>query len=320
LGGIAKSWNSNYISGSDDWVVVEADEFDRSFLQLSPDVSVLLSMDPDHLDIYGNAEQVLETGFKEFLKKVKPSGTVLINQALRPQLPNPSFETYGLENGDFRALNTKVGNDGYFEFDFEANQTGMQPVYWKRLRLSMPGSHNVENACAAAAVALKLGVKEAIVREALSSFEGIVRRFEIVLHTEMTVFIDDYAHHPTEIRSLVHAARELYPERRITGIFQPHLYSRTRDFMQEFAEELDKLDEIILMDIYPAREEPIPGISSEVIFEKMKNPNRILTTKSSLLEIVAQKQFDVLLTIGAGDIDTFVSPIKQLLINKTQLF
>jgi UDP-N-acetylmuramate--alanine ligase len=177
----------------------------------------------------------------------------------------------------------------------------------------MPGRHNVENATAAMAVALQLGVTEKAIRKALASFKGIKRRFEFIYRDEKTVFIDDYAHHPTEIRSAVQAARELFPGRKLTGIFQPHLYSRTRDFVDGFAEELDKLDEIILMDIYPAREKPIPGVTSDIIFDKMKNPNRVLVSKADVMKEVKRRQFDVVMTIGAGDIDTLVGPLKRWL-------
>jgi UDP-N-acetylmuramate--alanine ligase len=317
LGGLAQNWNSNYGSGRGEWVVAEADEFDRSFLQLSPDIAILLSMDPDHLDIYGDKSQVQETGYKEFLKKVKPGGKIFVNENLRHELDNVNFETFGVGAGTYRAMNIRVGGDGFFEFDFESDTQAKIPgISWKSLRLSMPGSHNVENASAAVAVGLHLGIGEVKIREALSSFGGIVRRFQFIFKSESTVFIDDYAHHPTEIRSLVKASRELFPGRRITGIFQPHLFTRTRDFQEGFAEELDKLDEIILLDIYPAREEPIPGITSQVIFEKMKNHNKTLTTKKEVMEQLAGKRFDILLTIGAGDIDTLVEPIKEILINQ----
>jgi UDP-N-acetylmuramate--alanine ligase len=315
LGGLAQNWNSNYVSGIGEWVVAEADEFDRSFLQLSPDIAILLSMDPDHLDIYGDKSQVQETGYKEFLKKVKPGGKIFVNENLRHELDNVNFETFGVGAGTYRAMNIRVGGDGFFEFDFESDTQAKIPgISWKSLRLSMPGSHNVENASAAVAVGLHLGIGEVKIREALSSFGGIVRRFQFIFRSESTVFID--AHHPTEIRSLVKASRELFPGRRITGIFQPHLFTRTRDFQEGFAEELDKLDEIILLDIYPAREEPIPGITSQVIFEKMKNHNKTLTTKIEVMEQLAGKRFDILLTIGAGDIDTLVEPIKEILINQ----
>jgi len=345
LGGIAQNLKSNYVGGTSDWVVAEADEYDRSFLHLSPEIAVLLSMDPDHLDIYGAAENVAETGFKEFLKKTKPNGKVFIKDELTQHFENQTFEnsnrvaysTFGLGTGTYRSENVRV-EDGMFVFDFVAPASGRS---WEALpatsgsgegrsyegksileisntRFAMAGRHNVENATAAIAVALQLGVGEKAIRKALISFKGIQRRFEFVYRDERMVFIDDYAHHPTEIRAAVQAARELFPGRRITGIFQPHLYSRTRDFQDGFATELDKLDDIILMDIYPARELPMPGVTSDIIFQKMKNPNKVLVTKATLLNELKTRQLDVVMTIGAGDIDTFVQPIKQMLKSKKQ--
>ncbi|MBK8566671.1 MAG: UDP-N-acetylmuramate--L-alanine ligase [Saprospiraceae bacterium] len=360
LGGIAQNLKSNYVGGDSDWVVAEADEYDRSFLQLSPEISVLLSMDPDHLDIYGAAENVAETGFKEFLKKTKPNGKVFIKDELTQHFDNQmidnsnrvAYSTFGLGSGTYRSENVRV-EDGMFVFDFVAPASGRS---WeahpatsgsgegrsyeaiadlglrisdstapnpqsaiRNLKFSMAGRHNIENATAAIAVALQLGVTEKSIRKALISFKGIQRRFEFVYRDERTVFIDDYAHHPTEIRAAVQAARELFPGRHITGIFQPHLYSRTRDFQDGFAAELDKLDDIILMDIYPARELPMPGVTSEIVFDKMKNPNRVLATKANVLEVLKTKDLDVVMTIGAGDIDTFVLPIKNMLKSKNNL-
>ncbi len=356
LGGIAQNLKSNYVGGDSDWVVAEADEYDRSFLHLSPEISVLLSMDPDHLDIYGKAENVAETGFKEFLKKTKPNGKVFIKEELTQHFENQAFDTaggvvystFGLGTGTYRSENIRV-EDGTFVFDFVApaygrsweafpvkrggsgrsyegisdlglrnadstnNPQSPRPWSGRNLKFAMAGRHNIENATVAIAVALQLGVSEKAIRKALITFKGIKRRFEFVYRDERTVFIDDYAHHPTEIRAAVQAARELFPGRRITGIFQPHLYSRTRDFQDGFAEELDKLDEIILMDIYPARELPMPGVTSEIVFDKMKNPNKVLVTKATLLNELKTRQLDVVMTIGAGDIDTFVLPIKRFL-------
>jgi len=361
LGGIAQNLKSNYVGGDSDWVVAEADEYDRSFLQLSPEISVLLSMDPDHLDIYGRAEDVAETGFKEFLKKTKPNGKVFIKNELTQHFENQTIEnsnrvayfTFGLGSGTYRSENIRV-EDGCFVFDFVAPASGrsweallatsrggegrsyeagignsvlgisdtstaqypIPNIQYQNIRFAMAGRHNIENATAAIAVALQLGVGEKAIRKALITFKGIKRRFEFVYRDERTVFIDDYAHHPTEIRAAVQAARELFPGRHITGIFQPHLYSRTRDFQDGFADELDKLDDIILMDIYPAREVPMPGVTSNIVFDKMKNPNKVLVTKANMLEVLKTKQLDVVMTIGAGDIDTFVLPIKRFLKNR----
>lgn len=339
LGGISQSLRSNYVGGTGEWVVVEADEYDRSFLHLSPEIAVLLSMDPDHLDIYGEASAVAETGFKEFIKRTKPNGKVFIKNSFAQCFDNQLFETFGVEEGAYRAENIRV-EDGWFVFDFAAPafdrgweasrlvrdgggrsyevSEGVGPMpeagfKIKNLRSAMPGRHNVENATAAIAVALQLGVGENAIRKALAGFKGIKRRFEIVYRDEQVVFIDDYAHHPTEIRAAVQAARELFPGRHLTGVFQPHLYSRTRDFQDGFAEELDKLDEVLLLDIYPARELPMPGVTAGIVFDKMKNANRQLVSKDNLLKVLKTKQLDVLMTIGAGDIDTFVGPIKRWL-------
>jgi UDP-N-acetylmuramate--alanine ligase len=343
LGGISQNLRSNYVGGDSDWVVAEADEYDRSFLHLSPEISVLLSMDPDHLDIYGKAEAVAETGFKEFIKKTKPNGKVFIKQEFAQHFDNQLFEmmdggqstvdgvafaSFGLEEGTYRAEHIRV-KDGWFVFDFVApvsdpsweatpsNRAGgnrsYEEVRFEGLRLGMPGRHNVENATAAIAVALNVGIKPAAIRKALATFKGIKRRFEFIYRDEKTVFIDDYAHHPTEIRAAVSAAKELFPGRKIMGIFQPHLYSRTRDFQDGFAEELDNLDEIILLDIYPAREEPIPGVTSAIIFDKMKNPNKVLIRKGDALNTLKNRDLEVLMTIGAGDIDTLVLPLKRYL-------
>ncbi len=331
LGGISQNLGSNYAGGQSDWVVAEADEYDRSFLHLSPEIAVLMSMDPDHLDIYGDAAAVAETGFKEFIKKTKPNGKVFIKHNLAQYFDNQLFETFGVNKGMYRAENIRV-EQGWFVFDFCAPARFRQPeanpapeeiknrldddlhrFEIKALRFALPGRHNVENATATIAVALNLGIRTAAIREALATFKGIKRRFEFIFRDENTVFIDDYAHHPAELRAAIQAARDLFPHRKITGVFQPHLYSRTRDFQEGFAEELDKLDEIILMDIYPAREMPIPGVTSESISAKMKNPNVVLATKANVLEVLKARPLDVVITLGAGDIDTFVEPIRQWL-------
>ncbi len=318
LGGIAQNYLSNYVEGTSDWVIVEADEYDRSFLHLSPDIAVILSMDADHLDIYGNVEDMHESGFKEFVKKIKSNGRLLIQNKLSQNFEEPQkglklFETYGVEEGTYRAEKVRV-EGGWFVFDFTTHnsQPTTHNLQLKALRFSLPGRHNVENATAAIAVALQLGVSHESIRLALETFKGIERRFDFIYRDEQVVYINDYAHHPTELKAAIGAAKELFPDRKITGIFQPHLYTRTRDFQDGFAEALDELDEILLMDIYPAREEPIPGVTSEIIFEKMKNPNKTLVWKSNLMDVLKTKDLEVLLTLGAGDIDIFVEPIKNM--------
>lgn len=314
LGGISLSLGSNFVEGKSDWVVVEADEFDRSFLRLSPDMAVVTAIDPDHLDIYGD-EANFRQGFQDFISKLKINGKVFKNKNLVDFLPrkdagikNISWATYGTgEGGDYRAENVRV-EDGFFVFDYKSPIENIDNV-----RFTLAGRHNVENATAAIAIAQQLGVTAAAVREALGSFRGIKRRFEVVVRDGKAVYIDDYAHHPTELENAIAAAKMLYPNKKITGIFQPHLFTRTRDFQDGFAAALDTLDEVILMDIYPARELPIEGVTSEIIFDKMKNSNKILTTKADLMPLLRGRNFEVLLTLGAGDIDTFVRPIAEML-------
>lgn len=312
LGGISLSLGSNFVEGQSDWVVVEADEYDRSFLRLSPDMAIITAIDPDHLDIYGDEEN-FRKGFRDFTRKLKNGGKVFPNTTLglrgdaEDAEKGIQYADYGVEEGEYRSENLRVEN-GFFVFDFKSPKGNIDNI-----KLTLPGRHNVENATAAIAVAQQIGVSADAVKEALATFKGIKRRFDFILRNDKTVFIDDYAHHPTELSAAIHAAKMLYPTRKITGIFQPHLFTRTRDFQEGFAEALDKLDEVILMDIYPARELPIEGITSEIIFNKMKNPNKILTTKAELMNILRGKEFDVVMTLGAGDIDTFVQPIKELL-------
>lgn len=313
LGGIAQNYGSNYVEGKSDWVVVEADEYDRSFLHLTPEIAVILSMDADHLDIYGSHEAMLETGFKKFVKNVKTDGTIIVQEELAQLFDNQEIETYGLKDGDFRAMSVGVV-DGGFHFDYTQGRksnvlTIVDPHFWTPL----PGRHNVENALAAIAVATKLGVSASDLRKGLRTFKGIKRRFEFVIREENLVFINDYAHHPTELTAAISAAKELFPNRKITGIFQPHLYSRTRDFQAEFAKALDLLDECLLMNIYPAREKPIAGVDSGIVFEKMKLDNKELVTKETLIPSLKNKEIDVLLMLGAGDIVDFVEPIRRSL-------
>lgn len=332
LGGIAENFGSNFVAGDGEWLVVEADEYDRSFLHLEPEIAIVLSAEPDHLDIYGDPRQVLETGFKAFLRKVKPEGRVFVHVELIDIFEDRPCWSFGLEKGQFQARNIRV-QQGQFVFDFAApasftsgeatpmlhrgvkgsRSSAANDRLWENLTLPMPGRHNVVNATAALAVAVSLGLDMEALRKGLADFRGIARRFEIVYRDDHSVLIDDYAHHPTELRAAIAAARELFPGRRITGIFQPHLYSRTRDFADGFAEALDQLDEVILLDIYPAREEPIPGVDSAMIANRMKNPQRTLCSKAELLDLLSRRPIDVLMTLGAGDIDTLVQPIARLM-------
>ena len=308
LGGIAQNFESNFVAGESNWVVIEADEYDRSFLQLTPDYSVILSMDADHLDIYGS-EDYMHEGFTQFAEKLKPEGKVFLRSGLELKRNNVVIDSFGVEGGTYRSKNLRVEN-GYFVFDIESPIENIENIVF-----TLPGRHNVENATAAISVAQQLGIKGEAIIKALASFKGIKRRFEIIYRDDYITYIDDYAHHPTELSAAIEAARTLFPERKITGIFQPHLYSRTRDFVDGFAEALDRLDEIILLDIYPARELPIEGITSRVIFDKMKNPNKKMVIKSMVLDHLKAIEYEVLLTLGAGDIDTLVEPIKTLIVN-----
>lgn len=308
LGGVARNFSSNFVSGDTDWVVVEADEYDRSFLTLHPDIAVITSMDPDHLDIYGDEQTLLETGFLAFAKQLKAGGKLLVRTGLEHHFAaDQRVETFGIEAGDYQAKNLRV-EDGYFVFDFQSTEHSING-----LQHPHPGRHNVLNALASIAIALQLGASAEQVKAGLLAFLGIGRRFEFIIREPKLAFIDDYAHHPEELQAAIGAARELYPDRKLTGIFQPHLFSRTKDFAEGFGAALDQLDEILLLDIYPAREEPIPGITSATIAGHMKNEKRTLLTKAEVLDQLAQREIEVLLTLGAGDIDTLVTPIGELL-------
>ncbi|RME94654.1 MAG: UDP-N-acetylmuramate--L-alanine ligase [Bacteroidetes bacterium] len=307
LGGVARNFSSNFVAGSSDWIVVEADEYDRSFLTLHPDIAAIMAMDPDHLDIYGDAQSLLNTGFLAFADQLKEGGTLLVKAGLEKHFAGRQrVETFGIGMGDYRATNLRVA-DGYFVFDFISSDYQIPA-----LRHPHPGRHNVENALAAITIAMKLGASPEQIRQGLLDFRGIGRRFEFIVREPDLVYIDDYAHHPTELKAAIGAARELYPGRKLTGIFQPHLFSRTQDFAADFGAALDELDEILLLDIYPAREAPIPGISSRTIADHMKNPKLELLTKEEVLPALARRKLEVVLTLGAGDIDTLVEPIKTL--------
>jgi len=303
LGGISTNYQTNFLAGEDsDLLVAEADEFDRSFLQLKPEGAILTSMDADHLDIYGDSGE-LEKTFSKFAKSVKK--TLLVKQGL----PIKGI-SYGLEaESDYAALNIEV-KEGAYHFDLKTPTTVVENI-----KTGLPGRHNVENAVAAAALAIEFGLLPVQAKEGIESFKGVKRRFEYHIKTEKLIFIDDYAHHPSEITALLNSIRELYPGKRITGIFQPHLYSRTRDFADGFAESLNLLNELLLMDIYPAREKPIPGINSGMLLEKTKLDHKSLMGRQEILSYVNQNSFEVILTIGAGDIDQLINPLKMALLN-----
>ena len=318
LGGITLDYHSNFVIGKSDVVVLEADEYDRSFLRLSPFIATISSMDPDHLDIYGDASSMITSGYKAYVARIRDNGYLIVKEGLLDvftvsellELYNRGISVYeyGNKKGQIQISDIRVDN-GRYVFDYNGLGKDLKSIV-----LNMPGSHNVENACVAVSVGILNDVAEADIRKALSGFKGILRRFERVVENDKVVYVDDYAHHPSELRVAIDAARTLYPGRKLTGIFQPHLYSRTRDFVDGFAEELDKLDEAILMDIYPARELPIEGVTSEIIFKKMKNRNKKMVTKESLMSVLQDCEKGVWLTLGAGDIDTFVPKIKEMLL------
>jgi UDP-N-acetylmuramate--alanine ligase len=295
-------------------VVTEADEFDRSFLQLYPFAGIITAMDPDHLDIYLTAGKMIEA-FNQFISQIDREGWLLMKNGLPVEasaLPSKVY-TYSLKGTtDFRAGNIRLKNRRYY-FDLLGPGRRIQD-----LSIEHPGLVNVENAVAATAAAVLLGLDDGRIRSALESFSGIQRRFDFHIKTETLVYIDDYAHHPREIEATLHSVRELYPDKKITGVFQPHLYTRTRDFADDFAVSLSLLDRLFLLDIYPARELPIPGVTSEMIFSKVTIRDKVLCSKENLLQILGNTGIEVLITLGAGDIDGFVDPITRLLTEKSK--
>lgn len=314
MGGILQGYESNLIiegdHSSETIAVLEADEYDRSFLKLSPDIAVVTSADPDHLDIYGKHDE-MKSSFKQFIAKVKPEGHVFINELLSSWLinekDNVESHTYSIDKGENKASNIHIsGSD--FMFDFVGETENIDGI-----KLPIPGYHNVENAIAAISVSLRLGINSESIKSALSSFKGVKRRFEYQIKTVDLIYIDDYAHHPMEIKAFLGSVRSLYPNKKITAIFQPHLFTRTRDFVDGFAESLDMADEVLLLDIYPARELPIEGVTSDMILKRMNCPNKNLVTDEKLMDSVQHINSDVFVTIGAGDIDRFIQPIKELL-------
>jgi UDP-N-acetylmuramate--alanine ligase len=305
LGGIASNYNSNVLYGKNDIVVVEADEYDRSFLTLYPDIAVITSMDADHLDIYGD-HQHLTDSFKMFASQIKPGGVLIHKQGL----PLNTGYTYSIKDAaDAIALNIRIEN-GSFYFDFRNSNTDI-----KDIQLGIPGFHNVENATAAIEATLRLGVKPDAIKSALASFRGVHRRFEYIVKTPEHIYIDDYAHHPEELRAAINSVKKLYPDRKLVTIFQPHLFTRTRDFADGFAEVLDMTDELILLDIYPARELPIEGVDAEMILSRMNLVNKRKLTKQQAIDAIANEKPALLLTVGAGDIDQLVEPLKNALSN-----
>jgi len=316
LGGISSNFNSNVLLSNTSRTVVEADEFDRSFLTLYPKISALTSMDPDHLDIYGNEESIRE-GFLLFLKQTRADGNIVVKKELNIheelKLERSVVLTYSiLSEADYFATNIRI-KEGSYVFDFHSPQGELLGV-----RLGLPGRHNVENAVVAMACSLLAGVVLNELPAVLSSFKGVARRFDVRFKSESGVYIDDYAHHPTELSACIRSVRELFPDKKIIGIFQPHLFSRTRDFADGFAESLELLDIPILLPIYPARELPIEGIDSQWLFDKIRKTDKYLVEKDAIFTLLNKLQFDVLLTLGAGDIDSLVSPLEVYMKERTK--
>ena len=313
LGGISVNYGTNFWSSERNVSVVEADEYDRSFLKLSPDIAIITAMDPDHLDIYGTAEE-MEKAFIDFSGKIREGGLLISKYGLKrtKDLKGTKQLTYSVQNksADAHAENIRMIN-GSYEFNIVIKEKRIENV-----RLNIGGMHNVENAVAAITAASSLNIEEAKIKAAVADFQGVKRRFEYVIKTGDLVFIDDYAHHPEELRALISGAKSLFSDKKCTVIFQPHLYTRTRDLADGFAEVLDMADEVILLPIYPARELPIPGVSSEMILEKMRNKNKKVLNKENLKNWIKKdfkRQGKVLVTAGAGDIDLLIEPIKKIL-------
>ena len=300
LGGIAENFNSNLVLKGSEYTVVEADEFDRSFLRLSPNIACITSMDADHLDIYGDEQHLIE-GFHEFAGKIKPGGSLIVHNGL-----NIAGETYGLEdNSDYNFQNIHIV-DGIYHFDFK-----YAGGIYKDITFMKPGRHNLLNALAAIAMAVKAGIAPEKLLPHLATFKGVKRRFSYIIKEKDFVFIDDYAHHPSEINALYQAVTEMYPNTPKTIVFQPHLFTRTRDFMNDFAKSLSQFDEVILLDIYPARELPIEGITSQVLLEKITTSKKTLISKTELIPLLLKKRPQLLLAVGAGDIGAEVAHIKE---------
>jgi UDP-N-acetylmuramate--alanine ligase len=318
LGGISKNYQTNLIlpkipEPSNQIAVIEADEFDRSFLTLNPYIAIITAMDADHLDIYENKENFVNS-FNHFVKNIKQNGMLIYKKGLilNPEyLPEKNY-TYSLKvEADFFARNLKINDQGIYNFDL-VTPTGLI----ENLQSGVAGKLNAENAVAAASICYLAGLDADTIRKNLAYFIGVSRRFDFQINNKNIVFVDDYAHHPEELKAFISSVKEIFPGKKITGIFQPHLFSRTRDFAGEFAKSLDLLDELILLDIYPARELPIEGVSSEIIFDQVSIDEKKLCSMNELENLINQGNFEVLLTMGAGDIDKMVAPIKQILEKK----
>ena len=313
LGGISANYNSNFWSNEKNVYVIEADEYDRSFLKLSPDIEVITAMDADHLDIYGTATEV-ENAFIDFSGRLKQKGILFVKAGLARinELKATRKLSYSMNatGSDIRVGKIEIRN-GAYHFDVSTPSGTLQDM-----ELNMGGLHNVENVSVAIAIAKHMGIEDARIRSAVRGFKGVKRRFEYILKTEQHIYIDDYAHHPEELRALISGVRSLFRQKKCTIVFQPHLYSRTRDFADGFAEVLDQADEVILLPIYPAREKPIEGVESSLILGKMKNRQSMVLQKQEALSWIGKQRPELLITAGAGDIDQLIEPIKQILLTK----
>lgn len=309
LGGISRNYGTNLLMSERDTVVVEADEFDRSFHQLHPEIAVITAVDPDHLDIYGDYAHVV-VAFRIFASQV--SGTLIAKKGtpIGPEDTPARLLTYHYSDpaADFHAENAHPDERGYFHYDLHW-EGGVIPD----IRVGTPGWVNAENSIAAAAVALTYGIAPEAVKAAIGTFEGVKRRLEVHLNTEKVAYIDDYAHHPAELSCAISSMRDIFPGRKLTAVFQPHLFTRTRDFARDFAQALSAVDKLILLPIYPAREEPIPGVTSEIILREVTAPEKVIVEKEKLLEYLEKEPVDVLVTFGAGNIDRFVEPLAEML-------
>ena len=315
LGGISTNYKTNLLLNqsnkepANQMMVVEADEFDRSFLTLHPNIAIITSSDADHLDIYGEHDE-LKKSFLAYASQVREGGWLIVKKELDiiPAIQG-TFLTYSIKDiADIYAYNINIQGDEYF-FDLDFKGTAIH-----NLKLGIPGLHNIENAVAASAACILAGVSYDELREGLATFKGVKRRFEYIIKQSNCVYIDDYAHHPEELRAIISSVKNMYPTQKIVAVFQPHLFSRTRDFVDGFAESLSLLDTVVLLDIYPARELPIEGITSKIILDKMTSIHKILCTKLETIELIKKLKPDVLLTLGAGDIDTIVQPLKTELL------
>jgi UDP-N-acetylmuramate--alanine ligase len=314
MGGISKNYHSNMLLGDiadpNAFVVVEADEYDRSFLTLEPFIGLVTSVDADHLDVYGNANEVKESYFL-FTQKVQENGVLIVKKNVDNELTlSRKRLIYSLNlDTEYCAQSIAVENTQFF-YDIKSPVESIPHV-----SIGLPGMHNVENSIAAVAIAQQLGIKGNVIKTALRSFSGVKRRFDYRVKNEKVVYIDDYAHHPEELKAFISSVKRIFPHKKITGIFQPHLFSRTRDFADDFAKSLGLLDECILLDIYPAREKPIEGIDSTWLLNKVQLNEKMLLSPDALLESLGKQQREVILTMGAGNIDSLVEPIEKLVLN-----